>query len=114
MYVKDLEMKSRYYEAECRRLGMLLQFYVAENHALRLSFLHNNTQVLDASTTKQESAVLFLGEDTIYYSFLFLLPHSLFTHCSLDLFFSLQFIHHMLADIFETCPKENNLFSLAF
>ncbi|KAL3514904.1 hypothetical protein ACH5RR_027621 [Cinchona calisaya] len=61
MYVKDLEMKSRYYEAECRRLGMLLQCYLAENHALRLS-LNNNTipQAFDASTAKQESAVLFL------------------------------------------------------
>lgn len=61
MYVRDLEIKSRHYESECRRLGMLLQCYLAENHALRLS-LHNNSQAFAASTTKQESAVLLLGE----------------------------------------------------
>ncbi|CAI9115318.1 OLC1v1016192C1 [Oldenlandia corymbosa var. corymbosa] len=63
MYVRDLEMKSRFYESECRRLGMLLQCYVAENHALRLS-LHssNSSQAFGASTTRQESAVLLLGE----------------------------------------------------
>lgn len=61
MYIKDLEIKSRYYEAECRRLGMLLQCYLAENHALRLSLnTTTTTQSFDASTTKQESAVLFL------------------------------------------------------
>ncbi|KAI3797136.1 hypothetical protein L1987_32389 [Smallanthus sonchifolius] len=54
MLVKDLEMKSRYYEGECRRLGSLLQWYMAENQALRFS-LHSN-----ASMTKQESAVLLL------------------------------------------------------
>ncbi|KAL2522053.1 bZIP transcription factor 60 [Forsythia ovata] len=56
--VKDLEMKSRYFEAECKRLGMLLQGCLAENQALRLS-LHNSKAV-DASMTKQESAVLLL------------------------------------------------------
>ncbi|XP_027149364.1 bZIP transcription factor 60 [Coffea eugenioides] len=61
MYIKDLEIKSRYYEAECRRLGMLLQCYLAENHALRLSLnTTTTTQAFDASTTKQESAVLIL------------------------------------------------------
>ncbi|XP_022867730.1 bZIP transcription factor 60-like [Olea europaea var. sylvestris] len=58
MYVKDLEMKSRYFEAECKRLGMLLNSCLAENQALRLS-LHNSKAV-DASMTKQESAVLLL------------------------------------------------------
>jgi len=33
MYVKDLELKSRYLEGECRRLGMLLQCCAAENQA---------------------------------------------------------------------------------
>ncbi|KAI3745569.1 hypothetical protein L6452_07969 [Arctium lappa] len=58
MYVKDLEMKSRYYEGECRRLGSLLQCFMAENQALRFS-LHSN-KAYNASMTKQESAVLFL------------------------------------------------------
>ncbi|KAL0392237.1 UNVERIFIED_CONTAM: Pyrophosphate--fructose 6-phosphate 1-phosphotransferase subunit alpha [Sesamum radiatum] len=58
MYVRDLEMKSKYYEAECKRLGTLLQCCLAENQALRLS-LHN-TKAFDASMSKQESAVLLL------------------------------------------------------
>lgn len=58
MYVKDLEMKSRYYEAECKRLGSLLQCFMAENQALRFS-LHSS-KAYNASMTKQESAVLFL------------------------------------------------------
>ncbi|KAI3459915.1 hypothetical protein Pfo_016578 [Paulownia fortunei] len=58
MYVRDLEMKSKYYEAECKRLGILLQCCLAENQALRLS-LHNS-KAFDASMTKQESAVLLL------------------------------------------------------
>ncbi|KAL8487136.1 hypothetical protein ACS0TY_023708 [Phlomoides rotata] len=58
MYVRDLELKSKYYEAECRRLGMVLQGCVAENQVLRLS-LHNS-KAFDASMTKQESAVLLL------------------------------------------------------
>nr|XP_043624693.1 bZIP transcription factor 60-like [Erigeron canadensis] len=61
MYVKDLEMKSRYYEGECRRLGSLLQCVMAENQALCFS-LHsiNSSKAFNASMTKQESAVLFL------------------------------------------------------
>ena len=59
MYVRDLELKSRYLEGECRRLGHLLQCCYAENHALRLS-LHSGS-AFGASATKQESAVLFLG-----------------------------------------------------
>ncbi|KAL1561474.1 bZIP transcription factor 60 [Salvia divinorum] len=58
MLVRDLEMKSKYYEAECKRLGNLLQCCLAENQALRFS-LHNS-QAFDASRTKQESAVLLL------------------------------------------------------
>ena len=60
-YVKELEMKSRYYEAECRRLGSMLQCFMAENQALRFS-LHSSKLTFDTtSITKQESAVLFLG-----------------------------------------------------
>ncbi|GFP87188.1 bzip transcription factor 60 [Phtheirospermum japonicum] len=58
MYVRDLEMKSKYYEAECKRLGILLQCCLAENQALRLSM--HNTKAFDASMSKQESAVLLL------------------------------------------------------
>jgi len=58
MYVRDLEMKTKYLEGECKRLGMLLQCCCAENHALRLSL--QSAKVFDASMTKQESAVLLL------------------------------------------------------
>lgn len=62
MYVKDLEIKSKYFEAECRRLGNLLQCCYAENHALRLSLQMNNAyrQGHGGLASKQESAVLFL------------------------------------------------------
>ncbi|KAF7141697.1 hypothetical protein RHSIM_Rhsim06G0001900 [Rhododendron simsii] len=60
MYVRDLEMKTKYLEGECRRLGMLLQCCCAENQALRLSL--QNAKAFDASMTKQESAVLLLEE----------------------------------------------------
>lgn len=59
LYVKDLEMKSRYFEGECKRLGMLLNCVIAENQALRISL--NGSKAFDASMTKQESAVLLLG-----------------------------------------------------
>ncbi|XP_031270269.1 bZIP transcription factor 60 [Pistacia vera] len=58
MFVKDLEMKSRYLEGECRKLGRLLQCVVAENQALRLSLQKGNA--FGASSAKQESAVLLL------------------------------------------------------
>ncbi|XP_028765805.1 bZIP transcription factor 50 [Neltuma alba] len=58
LYVKNLEMKSRYLEGECRKLGYLLQCCCAENHALRL-YLQSNT-AFGASVSKLESAVLVL------------------------------------------------------
>ncbi|PPS00918.1 hypothetical protein GOBAR_AA19739 [Gossypium barbadense] len=58
MYVKDLEMKSRYLEGECRRLSCLLQWSIAENQALR--FTLNQRCAFDASSAKQESAVLLI------------------------------------------------------
>ncbi|XP_059635088.1 bZIP transcription factor 60 [Cornus florida] len=58
IYVRDLEMKSRYFEAECKRLGMLLQCCFAENQALRISL--QNIKAVDATMPKQESAVLLL------------------------------------------------------
>ncbi|XVF83015.1 hypothetical protein PTKIN_Ptkin16aG0098300 [Pterospermum kingtungense] len=57
-YVKDLEMKSRYLEDECRRLSRLLQCFIAENQALRLTL--QKGCAFDASSAKQESAVLLL------------------------------------------------------
>ncbi|KAK7277237.1 hypothetical protein RIF29_18388 [Crotalaria pallida] len=60
LYVKDLEIKSRYYEGECRRLGHLLQCCYAENHALRLC-LQSRGAAFGAPMTMQESAVLLLG-----------------------------------------------------
>lgn len=58
LYVRDLELKSRYFESECKRLGFVLQCCLAENQALRFS-LHNSS-ANGVSMTKQESAVLFL------------------------------------------------------
>nr|CBY88800.1 basic-leucine zipper [Humulus lupulus] len=70
MYVKELEMKSKYLEGECRRLGRLLQCVYAENQALRLS---SSCYAFGGSTTtKQESAVLFL-ESLLLGSLLWLL-----------------------------------------
>ncbi|PQQ19199.1 bZIP transcription factor 60 [Prunus yedoensis var. nudiflora] len=62
MYVRDLEMKSKYLEGECRRLGRLLQCCYAENHALRLGLQMNNAygHGHGVLVTKQESAVLLL------------------------------------------------------
>ncbi|ESW17539.1 hypothetical protein PHAVU_007G247600 [Phaseolus vulgaris] len=58
VYVKNLEMKSRYLEGECRRLGHLLQCCYAENNALRLCL--QSRGAYGASKTLQESAVLLL------------------------------------------------------
>ncbi|KAJ1435966.1 Basic-leucine zipper domain [Sesbania bispinosa] len=60
MYVKNLEMKSRYYEGECKRLAHLLQCCYAENHALRLCL--QSRGAFGAPVTMQESAVLLLGK----------------------------------------------------
>ncbi|CAN1339756.1 bZIP transcription factor 50 [Linum perenne] len=61
MYVKDLEMKSKYLEWECRRLGRLLQCCVAENQALRFSLQSGSgIAACGATSAKQESAVLLL------------------------------------------------------
>ncbi|XP_002510740.2 bZIP transcription factor 60 [Ricinus communis] len=58
IYVRDLEIKSRYLEGECRRLGRLLQCFVAENQALRLGLQKGNA--FGVTLAKQESAVLLL------------------------------------------------------
>lgn len=59
LHVRDLEIKSRYLEGECRRLDRLLQCFIAENHALRLSLQRGNA--FGVTSAKQESAVLLLG-----------------------------------------------------
>lgn len=58
VYVRDLELKSKYYESECRRLGIMLQYCLAENQTLRLSL--QNSKAVGASMPMQESAVLLL------------------------------------------------------
>ncbi|XP_020266966.1 bZIP transcription factor 50 [Asparagus officinalis] len=55
MYVKELEMKSKYLESECRRLDNALRCCMAENFSL-----HQLLQKDCASAAKQESAVLFM------------------------------------------------------
>ncbi|XP_044958247.1 bZIP transcription factor 50 [Hordeum vulgare subsp. vulgare] len=55
-YVKDLETKSKYLEAECRRLSYALQCCAAENMALRQNMLKDRP--IGAHTVMQESAVL--------------------------------------------------------
>ncbi|KAL6874043.1 hypothetical protein ACP4OV_014125 [Aristida adscensionis] len=56
MYVKDLETKSKFLEAEVRHLSYALQCYAAENMALRQSMLKDRP--IGAPTAMQESAVL--------------------------------------------------------
>ncbi|GJM97957.1 hypothetical protein PR202_ga14924 [Eleusine coracana subsp. coracana] len=56
LYVKELETKSKYLEAECRRLSYALQCYAAENMTLRQSLLKDRP--VGAPTAMQESAVL--------------------------------------------------------
>ncbi|XP_068648490.1 bZIP transcription factor 60 [Aristolochia californica] len=53
LYVKDLEMKSKFMEGECRRLEFTLSCCMAENQILR-----QQLQSFGASVPKQESAAL--------------------------------------------------------
>ncbi|KAG6472957.1 bZIP transcription factor 50-like [Zingiber officinale] len=57
IYLKELEMKSKYMEAECRRLDYALQCCAAENLALRQCL--QKEKRFDVAAAKQESAVLF-------------------------------------------------------
>lgn len=75
MYVKDLEVKSRYLEAECRRLGRLLQCCYAENQMLRISLQSGSKFAM----SKPESAVLspellLLGSLVWFMALMCLLP----------------------------------------
>ncbi|XP_026423162.1 bZIP transcription factor 60-like [Papaver somniferum] len=54
VYVKELQMQSRYLENECKRLQHILHCCYAENHYLHL-------QISASTASKQESAVSFLG-----------------------------------------------------
>ncbi|CAL9779348.1 unnamed protein product [Musa acuminata subsp. burmannicoides] len=58
MYVKELEMKNKYLEAECRRLDYVFRCCTAENLALHQRL--KKERLYDAPTAKQESAVLFV------------------------------------------------------
>jgi Basic region leucine zipper len=67
-YIKDLEMKTRFLESECKRLNYSLQCFISENMALRQT-LHSkeiaagkNKKPHRADVAMRESAVLFLGE----------------------------------------------------
>jgi hypothetical protein len=55
-YVKELETKSKFLEAECHHLNYALQCYAAENVVLRQSLLKDRP--VGAPTAMQESAVL--------------------------------------------------------
>lgn len=70
-YVKDLETKSKYLEAECRRLSYALQCCAAENMALRQTMLKDRP--IGAHTAMQESAVL-MGK---MHQHIYLLHHKL-------------------------------------
>ncbi|XP_073001106.1 bZIP transcription factor 50 [Typha latifolia] len=58
MYIKELEMKSKYLESECRRLNYALQCCAAENMALHQSL--QKERLSDDLLAKQESAALFV------------------------------------------------------
>ncbi|KAG0499145.1 hypothetical protein HPP92_003836 [Vanilla planifolia] len=60
MYLKDLEMKNKYLELECRRLDYALRCCMAENIVLRQSLQLQMERPCGASVPKQESAVLFV------------------------------------------------------
>lgn len=60
MYVKDLEMKSKFMASEVRRLQHALHCCAAENMALRQSL--TKAKALSAPLAIQESAVLFVGK----------------------------------------------------
>lgn len=58
LYVRDLELKNKYLESECRRLEYLLHCCTAENLALHQHLQKGRMAV--ACGAKQESAVLFM------------------------------------------------------
>ncbi|MQM21619.1 hypothetical protein Taro_054662 [Colocasia esculenta] len=60
LYVRDLEVKSKFLESECRRLQNALNCCASENIALRQCLQKANA--LGAPLAKQESAVLFVGK----------------------------------------------------
>lgn len=81
MYVKELEMKNKYLEAECRRLDYVFRCCTAENLALHQRL--QKERLYDAPTAKQESAVLFVGKKhaQIVVSILFCLLCSVSAEC---------------------------------
>lgn len=66
VYVKELEMKSKYLEGECKRLEYALSCCVMENQILYQRLQHKG-KAFDVSSTKQESAVLPLGTKLVIF-----------------------------------------------
>ncbi|KAK8936812.1 bZIP transcription factor 60 [Platanthera zijinensis] len=62
MYTKDLEMKSKYLESECRRLDNLLRCYMVENSVLRQSLQFQKERICGASMAKQENYSLTIWD----------------------------------------------------
>lgn len=62
IYIKNLEVKNKHMEMECRRLDYTLRCCMAENLALRQSLQFRKNRSCGASVAKQESAVLFMGK----------------------------------------------------
>ncbi|XP_043707929.1 bZIP transcription factor 60 [Telopea speciosissima] len=91
IYVRDLELKSKYLEGECRRLDRLLQCYIAENQALHIS-LQNK---VSGAMAKQESAVLLLES---------LLLGSLLWFLGIMCLFSLPALPHL--SLGESAPRD--------
>ena len=75
-YIKELEMKSRFLESECKRLNYSLQCFMSENMALRQTLHSKEIAVAGkgkkphcADVAMRESAVLFLGNCLNLYIF---------------------------------------------
>lgn len=64
VYVRELEVKSKYLEGECKRLEYALRCCVMENQIL-YQRLQNKDKAFGVSSAKQESAVLPLGTKLI-------------------------------------------------
>lgn len=94
IYVKDLEMKSRYLESECRRLRYAFQCCVAENLALRQCL--QNGRAFGAPAARQESAVLLMGKKHAY------LKHHLYLHST--------FFYFAVCDFLKLLSYLNNLY----
>ena len=75
-YIKELEMKSRFLESECKRLNYSLQCFMSENMVLRQALQSKEIAAAGkgkkphcADVAMRESAVLFLGNYLNLYIF---------------------------------------------